>query len=418
MRPPLALSFPFLFSVLLSLPPLASAYETLSDASLRSLPSPGTDFDIHTGALLAPILTPRVSGTPGNAKILAHLSGFFSEHLPDWRLEVQNSTSRVPAAGNRDVPFTNLIASRAPPDAPPPAVPYLTLAAHFDSKYRPEGFIGATDSAAPCAMLLHIARALDPALARKWAADKANSAAAAPKRALGLQIIFFDGEEAFGDWTATDSIWGAKALAAAWEASTSPARSAYANRLDAMELLVLLDLLGAKGPRVPSYYKTTHWAYAHMADAETRLRKLGLFKSAATEERKRREREEARAKKKNRHGKGDAAKKRAAAAKRYDASHFLSEPDKKDTDQWMGGYIGDDHEPFYDRGVEVLHLIPSPFPRVWHQMDDDGRHLDLDTVEDWARLVGAFTAEYMELDEFMGDGKGSGKEKRAVKEEL
>jgi len=28
------------------------------------------------------------------------------------------------------------------------------LAAHYDSKLTPEGFLGATDSAVPCAMLL------------------------------------------------------------------------------------------------------------------------------------------------------------------------------------------------------------------------------------------------------------------------
>ena len=37
-------------------------------------------------------------------------------------------------------------------------------------------------------------------------------------------------------------------------------------------MFLLLDLLGSKGPKVPSYFKTTHWAYKHMATAEARLR--------------------------------------------------------------------------------------------------------------------------------------------------
>jgi glutaminyl-peptide cyclotransferase len=32
------------------------------------------------------------------------------------------------------------------------------------------------------------------------------------------------------------------------------------------------------------------------------------------------------------------------------------------------GYIGDDHTPFLSRGVSVLHVITSPFPRVWHKL--------------------------------------------------
>jgi glutaminyl-peptide cyclotransferase len=31
-------------------------------------------------------------------------------------------------------------------------------------------------------------------------------------------------------------------------------------------------------------------------------------------------------------------------------------------------------------------------------MEDDGEHLDIDTVEDWAKLVTAFAAEWMELE--------------------
>ena len=62
------------------------------------------------------------------------------------------------------------------------------------------------------------------------------------------------------------------------------------------------------------------------------------------------------------------------------------------------------------RGVEILHMIPNPFPPVWHTMDDDGEHLDLDTTEDWAKMVTAFTAEWMDLEGFM---PGSTAQKRS-----
>ena len=79
---------------------------------------------------------------------------------------------------------------------------------------------------------------------------------------------------------------------------------------------------------------------------------------------------------------------------------FLHEGGKKDTDRWAGGYVEDDHVPFMARGVEVLHIITAPFPSVWHTIQDDGEHLDLETVEDWAMLTLAFVAEWTELEGF------------------
>lgn len=148
----------------------------------------------------------------------------------------------------------------------------------------------------------------------------------------------------------------------------NPAVSTYRTPLDAIDLFVLLDLLGSANPTVPSYFKTTHWAYQRMAEVERRLRSLKQFKSSPAHE-------------------------------------FLTEAKKGDGDRWLGGYIEDDHMPFQARGVDILHMIPAPFPTVWHTMSDDGEHLDLNTVEDWAKLVTAFTAEWMDLDGFFDTTK-------------
>ncbi|KAL8746784.1 MAG: hypothetical protein Q9184_007697, partial [Pyrenodesmia sp. 2 TL-2023] len=109
-----------------------------------------------------------------------------------------------------------------------------------------------------------------------------------------------------------------------------------------------------------------------VADLEKRLRSLSLLESAT---------------------------KKKGSSKRAD-SPFLPDFDKND-DRWLGGYIEDDHIPFMERGVEVLHLIPNPFPRVWHTKEDDGAHLHIPTVKDWARLVTGFAAEWMELEGFL-----------------
>lgn len=186
-------------------------YTPLSDETLRSIPAAGADFDIKTGALLAPILIPRVPGTPGSTKVLQHFVDFFTTQLPQWRIEYQNSTSKTPATGDRDVPFANLIITRDPPWTQPGDVGRLALVAHYDSKLSPAGFIGATDSAAPCAMILHAARSVDEALTKKWAAmEAAGLGDRELEEEVGVQIILLDGEEAFISWTDQDSLYGAR----------------------------------------------------------------------------------------------------------------------------------------------------------------------------------------------------------------
>lgn len=343
-----------------------TAYTSISDETLRAIPGPGNDFDIKHGDLLAPILRPRVPGTTGSIAVQNHFADFFKTHLPKWDISYQNSTSKTPATGDKEIPFVNLIMSRDPPWTTPGEVSRLTLVAHFDSKLTPTDFIGATDSAAPCAMLMHAARSIDAALTKKWATmqgeDIGGQGFLGIEEHKGIQIIFLDGEEAFVSWTNDDSLYGARSLAAEMESTPHPATSTYPNALSSISLFVLLDLLGAPQPKVPSYFKTTHWAYQKMAALEKRFRDLSAFASS-----------------------GD--------------SWF---PDvKKDSGRWMGGMVEDDHIPFMARGVEVLHLIPSPFPRVWHHMDDDGEHLDLDTVADWSLLITAFAAEWMDLNRFI-----------------
>ena len=137
--------------------------------------------------------------------------------------------------------------------------------------------------------------------------------------------------------------------------------SIHHNALSSISLFVLLDLLGVEKPHVPSYFKTTHWAYKSLAGIEGRLRGLGLMQS-----------------------KVDQA--------------FLPESDKDSNNFNAAWGVQDDHIPFMARGVEVLHMIPTPFPRVWHTMNDDGEHLDLPTVEDWTRMITAFVGEWMDLE--------------------
>jgi glutaminyl-peptide cyclotransferase len=187
-----------------------NAYTSLSDDSLKKLPAGGADFDIHNGPILSPILIPRVAGTEGSKKVQNHIVNWFATNLPNWKVEYQNSTSKTPVSGGKDVPFVNLIMTRDPPWAMPGEVGRLNLVAHYDSKLTPKDFIGATDSAAPVAIIMHAARSVEKALSRKWDAMKAAGAGDGLDEEVGLQILFLDGEEAFVNWTDDDSLYGAR----------------------------------------------------------------------------------------------------------------------------------------------------------------------------------------------------------------
>ena len=365
-----------------------NAYQDVSDQTLKALPQPENDFNIHDGALLSPILRTRVPGTPGSTAVLNHFADFFRTSLPDWKVQFQNSTSKTPVSGGKEVPFVNFIASRDPPWASPGDVGRLTLVAHYDSKYEPEGFIGAIDSAAPCAIIMHAMRGIDAALSKKWdEMQEKDRRYELLEDHKGIQVLFLDGEEAFLNWSDDDSLYGARSLAEQWDDEVNAAMSVYKTPLSSISLFVLLDLLGAKDPVIHSYFETTDWAYQKLAVLEGRLRDLNMFKSTA----------------------------------RDPGAKWFTEGTMREHGLLGLGGIQDDHIPFLARGVEILHLIDaSPlrgFPSVWHTIDDNAENLDIDTVEDWSLLITAFAAEWMELEGYMPASSTQSK-KRWDKSEL
>uniref|UniRef100_G1QP70 glutaminyl-peptide cyclotransferase n=1 Tax=Nomascus leucogenys TaxID=61853 RepID=G1QP70_NOMLE len=98
-----------------------------------------------------------------------------------WHVELDPFTASTPLG---PVDFGNVVAT-----LDPRAARHLTLACHYDSKLFPPGstpFVGATDSAVPCALLLELAQALDLELSRA-------KEQAAP---VTLQLLFLYGDEA------------------------------------------------------------------------------------------------------------------------------------------------------------------------------------------------------------------------------
>lgn len=325
-------------------------YKSLSSRQtkqfVRGLPPAGARLDgDDPDSLLAPILVPRVPGSENSTRVREHLATVLEKN--GWHVSYDAFTTTTPVG---EVEFTNVIATLDPPGVESGDVGRLVLAAHYDSKLTPTGFIGATDSAVPCGVILYVVESVTEAVQRKWAAADTD-----PANRSGLQIIFFDGEEAYAEWTDEDSIYGARHLAAQMADEQYPGKP-RATALETIDALVLLDLVGSPDADLfVSFFEVTDWLHVKLGRIQESLRGLGL---AATSHRQ-----------------------------------FFPRPPMFE----YGGLFGDDHIPFWKMGVPCLHLIPARFPAVWHTENDDYAHVDKHAVVDWAHIMAIFVAEYFEL---------------------
>ena len=158
----------------------------------------------------------------------------------------------------------------------------VVITGHYDTKRMPEiRFVGANDGGASTGFLLEMARAL-----------------AGRKLTDSVWLVWFDGEEAFGEWSATDGIYGSRHLAARW------ARDGTLKRVKA---LINVDMIGDRDLGI-----LEEW------NSAPALRKL-VWQAAA-----------------------DLGFQR----------HFLDSP----------AAVEDDHIPFLRQGVHALDLIDFDYP--------------------------------------------------------
>lgn len=288
------------------------------------------------GKFLEPFLRPRTPGSEGSKYVREFLLNHFEEI--GWSVEKDESVQKIPSGDT--VTFTNLIFTHNTE-----ASKRLILAAHYDSKVTVDGqqhdgqFIGATDSAWPCALLVELSTALNDRLK------------GSPKFSqVSLQIIFFDGEEAYHNWSATDSLYGSRHLAQEW--SKRPEET-----INKIELFVLLDLLGATQPQIYPWISETTSEYRKLVLAEQQfIRTLPSLNQ-----------------------KSQAIFNEIKPAR---LQHY---------------FVDDDHVPFMKLGVRVLHLIPVPFPSVWHTIKDDESALDNPTIFKLTHIIHNYLLDYFGL---------------------
>ncbi|EDW69538.1 glutaminyl-peptide cyclotransferase isoform X2 [Drosophila virilis] len=295
------------------------------------------DDEAHFNSSLALILVPRVVGSRGHTQVRNYLVN--SLNGLGFQTEVDEFKQRVPIFG--ELTFANVIGY-----INPQAQNFMALACHYDSKYFPNdpGFLGATDSAVPCAILLNTAKTLNSYLLQQFR----------NRNDLGLMLIFFDGEEAFREWTNSDSVYGSRHLANKFARTRSPtSTSDQANlgprHIDRIEVLVLLDLIGARNPKFSSFYENTHGLHSSLVEIEQTLRTAGRLEG--------------------------------------NNKMFLNRP--------AGGLVDDDHRPFLEENVPILHLIATPFPDSWHTPRDNAANLHWPSIRNFNRVFRNFVYEYL-----------------------
>lgn len=301
------------------------SFKQLCDAEVAKI-SNSVSIERLKRYILPVMLPARTPGSRGSLRVQQVISNITRDIL-GWTVEYDTFQDKPPAP-YPTTQFTNIIATHNPN-----AKRRLVLACHFDTKVSPTGFVGATDSAVPCSMMIEIAVALRSHLRTR--------------NDVTLELVFFDGEEAFVQWSNADSLYGSRHLADRWQKEAWPPLSfSYHNRLDSIDLLLLLDLIGAENPRF----------YNSIAVPSTHFNQLIRIEK-----------------------------------KLYGNNTYFQS-------RRVTAYIEDDHLPFYRKGVPILHAITRPFPTQWHTLADNFYNLEFGSIEKLTRIFAVFVAEYLHLD--------------------
>jgi glutaminyl-peptide cyclotransferase len=154
---------------------------------------------------------PRHAGSEANRKLQAYIEQHarvkgaqisedaFTAKTPRGEIAMKNIVVKFPGTSGRGIAITG----------------------HFDTKYFPNGrFVGANDGASSTGVLLELAQVL-----------------AGQARTDDVYLVFFDGEEAFGDWSDTDSVYGSRHLAERWRTDGTARK---------IKALINVDMIGDK----------------------------------------------------------------------------------------------------------------------------------------------------------------------------
>src|ERR1700728_625666 len=209
----------------------------------------------------------------------------------DGQVSLDPFTGQTPSG---PVPMANIIVK-----FPGGSGKAVAVTRHYDTKRHPMGtFVGANDAGSSTGFLIEFARA-----------------ASAIKHSDDIYVVFFDGEAAVVNWTATDGLYGSRHLAAQWAAE---------GNLSRIKALLNIDMIGDKDLDLSD----DEYSSQSLREAVWRI-----------------------------------------ADKLGDAKYFRHDP----------GSVEDDHKPFADAGVNAIDIIDldygprsqeAPNGAYWHTAQD------------------------------------------------
>ncbi|HYK34383.1 M28 family peptidase [Alloacidobacterium sp.] len=167
---------------------------------------------------------PRWVGSPGHVKAEAFLKKQFAKD----NLEEDTFTMNTPAGPQEMHNF--IVRFPGKKDG------VIVLASHYETNYplRNIHFVGANDGGSSTGLLIEMANHL-----RDRTLD-----------GYSVWLVFFDGEEAFKEWSDTDSIYGSRHLAAKW---------ANDGTLKRIKAFIILDMIGDKDLNIQRDSNSTGW---------------------------------------------------------------------------------------------------------------------------------------------------------------
>jgi len=186
----------------------------------------------HAAALVA--LGPRPVGSEAHRKMEQYIIGKLQ--AADASVDRDTFTAQTPV-GDRSM--TNIVGRMGKAGGR-----IIVLATHYDTKLM-DGFVGANDGGSTTGLVL----ALAPILAKQ---DFEHE----------IRLVFFDGEEAFKQWSDEDSLYGSRHLAAKWKTDGT------ASRIGAF---ILLDLIGDADLDLLKDSNSTPWLRDLVWKVATRL---------------------------------------------------------------------------------------------------------------------------------------------------
>jgi len=231
---------------------------------------------------------PRPAGSPALAEARRWMIAQLKE--TGAQVEEDSFTASTPVGA---IPMTNVIAK-----FPGTESKMVMVTGHYDTKlFENFRFVGANDGASSAALLLELARVLK-----------------GRKHDLTYWLVFFDGEEAVQEWTATDSVYGSRHLVQ---------KLSSEGELGRIQAMILVDMIGDSHLEIHREPGSTSWLVDMVFTAAHRL---GYTK------------------------------------------YFLDSPN-------AFGAVGDDHVPFVNAGVAAVDLIDfNPNDGYWHTAKDTVDH--------------------------------------------